>query len=193
MLDIDEFQQLDGLDTIQPSSSVFVDSSTIGFGDDNLDGLTAATKSTIDASVSIGEPKNNKGDDRYKSIYATAITYGFVLKKYKYTTDDGYINTVFRLMKSTDAAEAEHGDLQDNDGHTYKIAEAFAFERRCLRRNMDKMKAYARTQGGSARKDMEALRMDTGFDEQEEEKKPSYDVQELMGPQGERKKPVVIC
>ena len=107
LLDIDELQQLDGLATMQSSSSIFADSSAVGFGDDNLDGLAAAAKSTLDASSSTVEPKNNKGDDRYKSIYATAMTYGYILKKYKYTTDDGYINTVFRLMKNTVATDAE--------------------------------------------------------------------------------------
>ena len=50
--------------------------------------------------------QHSTGDDKYKSIYAAADSYGYIIKKYKYTTDDGYINTVFRLLKKTEAAEA---------------------------------------------------------------------------------------
>lgn len=52
-----------------------------------------------------------------------------MIKKYKYTTDDGYINTVFRLRKKVDFDDngiyEQRGDMKDNDGETYKIADAF--------------------------------------------------------------------
>ena len=47
----------------------------------------------------------NKGADRYHSIYSIAMQYGYAIRKYKYATDDGYINTVFRLLKKSAAAE----------------------------------------------------------------------------------------
>ena len=56
---------------------------------------------SLDAAIIEG---SHKGVDRYKSIYAIAMQYGCTIKKYKYTTDDGYINTVFRLLKKSTAA-----------------------------------------------------------------------------------------
>jgi hypothetical protein len=53
----------------------------------------------------VGDGPQNKGVDRKKSIYAIAMQYGYTIRKYKYTTDDGYINTVFRLLKKSAAAE----------------------------------------------------------------------------------------
>jgi hypothetical protein len=42
--------------------------------------------------------------DQQKSIYQIARDHGYYAIKHKYYTDDGYINTVFRIVSKEDAA-----------------------------------------------------------------------------------------
>ena len=169
LLDVDELH-LDDLGPMQSPSNIFSSPSALGYSDDNLDELTSTSRSTHDASALIGEP-NAKGEDRYKSIYATAIAHGFVLKKYKYTTDDGYINTVFRLMKNRAATEAaERDELTDNDGVRYKIAGAFAFDRRTHQKDHVDVATRVRSSAGWMHGKAKPEKKDADFCAQEEEK-----------------------
>ena len=43
--------------------------------------------------------------DKNKSVYEIAQNHGYELIKHKFVTQDGYINTVFRLQKLSDTSQ----------------------------------------------------------------------------------------
>ena len=69
---------------------------------------------------------SKKHSDKNKCLFQIALENGYVLQRHKYTTEDGYINTVFRLEKdSTLINKPRETEITDPDGKKYDLHPLF--------------------------------------------------------------------
>jgi len=76
--------------------------------------------------------KSSESSSKKRSIFQICEENGYSLEKHKYTTKDGYINTVCRLTKDRQNTDTK---LQSNWGKTYEISNQFNFENKTLGEN----------------------------------------------------------
>ena len=68
--------------------------------------------------------------DQDKTIFQIVKEHGYFIQKFKYTTNDGYINTVFRIMAKEEGIintleSRKFNKLFDNAGEGFKINDKF--------------------------------------------------------------------